>query len=258
MARAVLFAFGVVVLLGSTGWARQDDPVKGKLDKAKTAYDEQVDKLRDGLLKTLQDKEEAARKKGDKKLVDQIKGEREAFESSGELPKSVPTANYLRDYKQARSTLELAYTTAVKEYTKAKKDDEAAAVEKDLAAFKEDATQPGATLAVLLTKDSLWTGARRTATAKGKVSENPFRMTIASRDGKGFKGEIVIDKTRKYDIEGIVEGNKIAFATEKQGNFKQSFEGRLRGKSLELAFVGTGVGNEKVKGIVVLTLEKGK
>jgi hypothetical protein len=257
MARAVLFALGVVALLGPATRAAEDDLVKAKLDKAKAVYDAQLDKLCGNLVKSLQDKEEAARKAGNKKLVDQVKTEREAFETRGDLPKSISTANFTRDCKQARATLELAYTTAIKEYTKAKMDDEAAVVEKDLEAFRQDTGQAGATLAQLLAQDSAWSGMRRIANDKGKLNQNPFKLKISARDGKTFKGQVEF-LSRKYDVEGVVEGDRIAFATEKKGNLKHNYEGRLRGRTLELAFSGTGMSNEQVKGLVVLTRDKGK
>jgi hypothetical protein len=258
MLRATVFALGVILVLSAAGRALQEDPIKAKLDQAKTAYDEQLDKIRGALLKSLDEKEDAARKAANKKLVDQVKAEREAFESRGELPKSVPTANLLRDGKAARTTLELAYVEAVKEYVRAKKDDEAAAAEKDLTAFKDSTGASGVSLSALLAPDSAWTGVRRVATAKGKLAETPFQMTVAARDGKAFRGEIVIDKNRKYPVEGVVEGDRIAFATVAKGKFKNTFEGRLRGGIVELVFAGTGTGGEQVKGAVVLTPAKGK
>ncbi len=256
LARSILFALGLVVLLNAAGRAAEDDPIKAKLDKAKAVYDDRTDKLRAALLKSLDDKEDAARKASNKKLVDQIKAERDAFDLRGELPKIVPTANYLRDGKQAWAALEAAYTTAIKEFTRAKQDDEAAAAEKDLKALKE--ALAGASLSALLTKDSIWTGVRRATTAKGKQAEDEFELKITARDGKDFMGEIVIDKTRKYDVDGTVVGDRIAFETEKKGKFKHTFEGRFRGGILELALAGTGQGGEKVKGAVVLTPPKGK
>lgn len=258
MVRAVLFALGVVAILGPASRAADNDPIKEKLDKAKAAYDDTLDKLRDGLLKELDEKEEAARKKGDKKAVDVVKAEREAFDSRGDLPKVVPTANFLRDCKQARTALELAYSAAIKDYVKAKMDDEAGAAEKDLAAFKDVTGDYGASLSAQLVKDTLWKGARRVLNAKGKLVEDAFQLKVLKRNGKDFTGEITLGENRKYDVEGVVERDKIAFVTEKKGNFKQGFEGRLRGRVLELAFAGTGQGKEQVKGVVALTLEKAK
>jgi hypothetical protein len=256
MVRTVLFALGVI-LLSSPASLAQSDPVRANLDKAKAAYDEQLDKLRAGLLKSLDEREESARKAGDKKLVDQVKAERDAFESRGELPKVVPTANHLRDAKAARTALETAYTAAIKEYVKAKKDDEAAAAERDLAAFKDATGATGVSLSALLAPNSAWAGVRRVATAKGKLAETPFQMTVSARDGKAFKGEITLDKNRKYAVEGLVEGDRIAFATTAKGKFKNTFEGRLRGGIVELVFAGTGSGGDQVRGAVVLGLARG-
>lgn len=237
-----------------------DDPTKDKLDKAKTAYDEQTEKSRAALIKRLQDREEAARKEGNKKLVDQVKAEREAFESRGELPKTVPTTGYVRESKQARIALEAAYAAAIKEYTKAKKDDEAAVVEKELAAFKEDGEAPAVPLAQLLVKDSVWEGRKWNAPGKEHPlgQEVSFLLKVTDRDDKRFKGHVVIKDGRPVSIEGTVEGDRVAFATEKKGKWQQNFEGRLRGRTLTLVFAGTGNGGEDVKGRAALAPAKGK
>ena len=73
------------------------------------------------------------RKDGDKKLVEQVLAERKGFDATGELPKGAPAAIPQKS-ELARKALEAAYTQAVKDYIKAKKDDEAVAVE---AAWKE-------------------------------------------------------------------------------------------------------------------------
>ena len=264
MARAALFALGLVALLGAAGRAADDDPVKEKLDKAKAAYDQQIDKAKAALVKSLDAKEEAARKAGNVKLVDQIKTEREAFETKGELPKTVSTANFTRDRKLAGNALELAYGTAVKEYLKGKKDDEAAALTKDLEEFKNG--NAGPSLATLLTKDSVWDGERRFTLGKGGTNESPFQLKVTLRDGKDFKGEIVFGKKDKYDVVGTVTDNAISFSTDKNEKIKHTYEGRLRGGVLDLAFEGNGLGaggagggpGLPIKGIVRLLPPKGK
>jgi hypothetical protein len=259
MSRTLLLSVTAVALFGlASVRADEEDPIKARLDKEKAAYDGQVEKLRAGLLKSLQDKEDTARKDGNRKLVEQVKGDREAFEGKGELPKSVPTAAYTRTLQQARLVLEAAFATAIKEYTKAKKDDEAAAVEQQLTAFRADAGGAGTSAEQVLTKGSVWNGRRRTATSAGKFNETAYQLRITANDGKTFKGKITIDETRTYTVEGTTDSNKVAFKTEKKGKFQHTYEGRLRGRVLELAFAGTGVGGEQVKGLVVLALAPAK
>jgi tRNA A-37 threonylcarbamoyl transferase component Bud32 len=118
----------------------ETDPIKAKLDKAREAYAAEYEKLRQGLLDSFQEKEDAARKDGNKKVVDQVKAEREAFMNRNQLPRVVPSAAYEQGLKKAAVSMEAAYDVAVKEYTKAKEDDKARAVEDELKQFKKDAT----------------------------------------------------------------------------------------------------------------------
>src|SRR5262245_9487210 len=79
-----------------------EDPILDKLDAAGSAYSEKVDKLRADLVKSLEKREAAAVKAGDKKGLDRIKAERKAFESVGTLPSVVPTVEYQKAIRKAR------------------------------------------------------------------------------------------------------------------------------------------------------------
>jgi|GEM_PF-6937602 len=109
------------------------DPIKEKLFAAKVAYDKEMRQIRKQATEWLDKREETFRNAGDKKGLDQVREERKAFEEFGELPKYMPTAVQQKQ-TQAKKKLEAAYAEAVKAYIRAKKDDEAAAVE---AAWKE-------------------------------------------------------------------------------------------------------------------------
>ncbi|HEV3383628.1 MAG TPA: hypothetical protein VG097_02370, partial [Gemmata sp.] len=112
--------------------ARADDAemVKEKLFQAKKEYDSEVQKYKKAITDFLDKREDDARKKGDKKLVDQIKSEREAFEKTGECPQKV--ASSIREpVTAARTKLDKAYAAAIKEYVRLKMDDAAGATEKE-------------------------------------------------------------------------------------------------------------------------------
>jgi len=111
-----------------------DDPTRAKLDNAKAAFDAAAEKYRVAVAGWFDKREEPARDKGDKKAVDLIKAERQAFVERGELPQSAPV-ELKSQLKTTRSGLELAYKTAIGEYTKGKRDNEAAVVEKELAGW---------------------------------------------------------------------------------------------------------------------------
>jgi hypothetical protein len=128
-ALTVLFGASVAPVL-----AAGNDPIHEKLSRAKTAYTVEVGKVRDAVLAYFDRREEAARKDGDRIVLDQVKAERQAFTDKGKLPNTIP-ATIERKLSFARSTLESAYTAAIREYTRAKKDDQAAALEKELRAM---------------------------------------------------------------------------------------------------------------------------
>src|SRR5262249_14969158 len=66
---------------------------------------------------------------GNKMLKEKLTYEREMFVSQRFVPTAVPTMGYLKSRSQAISALEAAYQPAIKELVKAKKDDDAEAVE---------------------------------------------------------------------------------------------------------------------------------
>lgn len=143
MCRSIAGLLAVLALSVSAArlTANQDDPVKTKLDKAKAAFNAEFAKLERGLDDALEKAETAARKKGDKVALDRIKLERTTLELALVFPKSTPQA-ISQKLSTARGTLESAYALAVKEYTKASKDDKAAEVQKELEQFKKAGIVP--------------------------------------------------------------------------------------------------------------------
>jgi len=127
--------------------ARQDDDkVKVKLDAAKASYEAAYSDYRQAVGAWFDKRDESARKDGNKKLVDVIKTERLTFDERGELPKATPKT--LRDQlAAARGKMEAGYRDAMKAYTKARMDAEAAAVEKELKTFMKPAATGPATAA---------------------------------------------------------------------------------------------------------------
>lgn len=117
------------------------DPVKAKhekaISKARAAYQDELEKFDAAATKHFDAAEAAARKKGDKTAVDTIKRERLACGLLGAVPKSAP-ATLGQKVTTASAALTGAYETAVKEYTKARKDDLAGEAQKKLTALKKD------------------------------------------------------------------------------------------------------------------------
>jgi hypothetical protein len=189
MTRGTRVLCGLMMCAG-TAWADEKDPVRDKLFAAKVAYDKEMAACRAAVGEWLDKREEAARKAGDKKAVDAVKADRKAFDEAGELPKGAP-ANIQQKPAQARKALEGAYAEAVKAYTKAKKDDQAAAVEKELDAFLKNAgaswtaTFPPGNYAVSYDGDVKATiELRKDGTFTRTRDGKQYPGTVSSADGK--------------------------------------------------------------------------
>jgi hypothetical protein len=185
MPSRVLLSFPCVLLSSLLALARDDDP-KENIFKAKAAYTAEIAKLRSEVNAGFDKKEEKARNKGDKKLVDEIKFHRAAFDEAEEWPADMPAELRTRLTK-ARTQVEAVYVTAIKECTKAKKDDEAAAMEKDLSEFRKAAYWPLLDL------------------AKVEVKEGFFRIppnTLVTTK-KSYKGAVEITVVAKTEAENI-------------------------------------------------------
>jgi len=128
MRRPIVIALLLGVICATL--AEDKDPIKEKLFAAKVTYDKEMRQLRKQIDEWFDKREDTARKAGDKKMVDQVKEDRKTYEETGNLPKSLPTLLQQKQ-TQAKKKLEAAYTEAMKAYLIAKKDDLAAAVEKE-------------------------------------------------------------------------------------------------------------------------------
>jgi|SRR5579883_179916 len=134
-----LSALAVLVLAFGLCPARADnvETVKEKLYQAKKEYDGEARKFRKTVGDWFDKRDTEARNGGNKKLVDQVKTERETFEKSGGLPPKFPSM-LQEQIKSARVKLERAYTTAIKVYVQAKEDKLAEATEQEQQKFVVD------------------------------------------------------------------------------------------------------------------------
>jgi Lectin C-type domain len=119
-----------------------EDRILEKLDEADRVYSERVDKVRADIVKSLEKREAAVVKAGDKKALDRVRAERKAFESVGTLPSVVPTVDYQRAIRKARTDLEVAYSRGIRDYTKARMLDKAEAAEKKFAKILKKGSVP--------------------------------------------------------------------------------------------------------------------
>lgn len=189
MFRSVLTVVFGMLICGAVAVA-DDDPVKKKWDAAKAAYEAEMEKFGKATSDWFDKREAAARKDGNKKLVDQIKAERQAFQEKGELPKAAPVT--LRQHTiAARSALENAYGVAVKEYTRTKKDVEATAVEKELEAFKRSGS-----ITVGGTFTPLFNGKDLTGWQTHPKDESRWAVEDGVLVGRGSTGYLFTDRGR--------------------------------------------------------------
>jgi hypothetical protein len=146
--------------------ADEADPIKERLDKARSDYTAQVAGLREELLKALKEREDQARKTGDLKTVERVKSERDVFESRAQVPTVINADWYIRNQKTARSAFTGELQLAAKNYLAAKKDEAAAAAQKEL--------------------DKL-------VSESDEVSTHPFRK------GSVWKGSLQVDDNEERD-----------------------------------------------------------
>jgi hypothetical protein len=194
-----------------------------------------------------------ARASGNKKLLDQVKADRKAYEEKDEVPKGVPAAKRQK-LAASRMALEAAYAAAIRDYTKAKKDDEAAAVEKELDEFKKG----GGVVQVsrdALQKGTVWKGERTFTKGASAGKSVEFELNVTARSGKTFSGF-----TATHDVEGTIEDGKIEWKVIRQRsgtNPGQPHKGEVRGDTLVLTFEGMGAGGPNA-GTAKLVLQKPK
>lgn len=253
---AALLVLGSSVLCAG---ATAEDPVRTKLDKAKSAYAAQVEKYRNSACDWFDQTEKAAREKGNKAQVDKIKEERKGFEERDELPDTAPTS-LRRTLTTAKDDMEAAYRRAVAEYTKANSDAEATSVEQELAQFKKNAIPDPFDR---FKAGSVWVGVNTQATAgKAKASAGRVTLTILDRTGEEFTARLRAD-TVERTIKGHVKGRTVWWSrndvrVEKGAGPGQDNFGYVAGKSLRLRYEGFGPTGKPTLGFAEYRLDEGK
>lgn len=131
----LLLGAALVVLVASQP-GRSADPASDKFEKTKMKLEDERKKIDAAITKYFDDKEKQARNAGNKKQLDQIKDERKVYEELSILTSNVP-ANLKKMIAAHRTATETAYTQAIKDFTKLKKDEEATAAEKEWEALQK-------------------------------------------------------------------------------------------------------------------------
>ena len=99
-----------------------DDISHQKLQKALATYDQAEEKYRIDVTAWLDKRETEARSRGDKGVVDQIALERDAFTTKSIQPKTLPRT-IGNQFVTVKRNMVFAYKAAIKEYTKAGRDE---------------------------------------------------------------------------------------------------------------------------------------
>ncbi|MFO0797129.1 MAG: RICIN domain-containing protein [Gemmataceae bacterium] len=140
--RRLLLAAALAAFVHAAPAQDPADPVRKKLDAAREAYNRELLKYQTGAVDWFNKQEEAARVRGDKKLLDAAVAQRAAYTAGGDLPPAAPKA--LRTHlDNPRKALEAAYADGIKSYVKARQDAAAAAAEAELVKLRYTATPLG-------------------------------------------------------------------------------------------------------------------
>ncbi len=216
--------------------APETDPIRVPLEKAKADFDAAADQFKKKVHDALDKAEEIARATGKSNLVDEIKAERDAFESAGDMPKMAPASRV--ELNVARRAVVDAYEDAIKAYTKDNKDAKAKTAAEELKAFEEahplDAFRPG----------SVWTG-KSVLVWIGHPDRIPgnVTLTVLERDDKTFKATFDDgDSTRT--VSGKIRGNDIEWLAKDvevvKGIAGYNFTGKITGTHLFLRSLWNG------------------
>ena len=236
-----------IMASAATTFGGDEDLIRVKLDADKLVFASDMDKVNKSINDLFDLREANARKTGDKKVIDQLKIDRSAFADKGELPLSLPMA-IRQKYANVKATMETAYTRAVREYTKAKKDEDAAIVQLELEAFQKGLK---AVLVDPLPKDSHWSGTRKMVNKEGRVFSFAMTIVIKERLGDTFKGVSNLNGL-EYPVEGTVtKAGEVKFTITKE-KLKQVYEGQIKGSNMELKWTGVAANGEAISGTASL------
>lgn len=211
-----------------TAQADDAESIKEKLFQAKKTYDSETQKYKKSVEEWLDKREGVARAAGDKKAVDQIKTEREAFLKDGGVSQALPAA-MKQQLATARTNLDKSYSTAVKEYLILKDDAAAGAIEKDQKEFRNGSV--GLRPIDVSTKEDLqkylintvWAWGNMTFKADGSAEVSEWAGFVVAWDAVDRRTVVIrVQKGRDRDKvavvtfnEEITEAHGFAFGGEK-------------------------------------------
>ena len=110
------------------------DPIRSKLEKEKTKYDEKSAAIEKSISEWFDEQAARYRKKGDKNSVDRLNDLQEQYNKIGILPATLPKMHH-RKLDQLRSGMQRAFEKAISDYTKSGQDSDATTVQSELQKF---------------------------------------------------------------------------------------------------------------------------
>jgi hypothetical protein len=258
----VLASVGMVTLVASA-----DEDTKEKVSRAKAAYTLETAKTRAEMIAVFEKQEEKARYDGNKNLLDEIKFHRKLFNDEEEWPASTPS-NLTQRLTKAKAEFDKAMVTAIKECVKAKKDDDAAALEKELIEFRREALWPVLDLAqdkVDVKEEFIRVPPTKTLITTRKSYSGAVEITVVARtEAKNIRlyahrgscvifnwesntSELRVHRPDGKDNSGIWEGCTLATArvTPLKPNTFYTLKWRLTPEGMSVAVNGTVVFSEK-------------
>lgn len=155
------------------------------LVKAKTKFEQDVAKTEEALLAGLDKALTAATKSGNKALGERIGYERDMFTKFRIVPSTFNATVYAKQRNAACDALEAAYAPVVRDMRKAKKEDEASALDKELSELLRAARGYGMALPELEPKVAVLIENKQSGTVlEGKNGTRGERVLLAPKVGK--------------------------------------------------------------------------
>ena len=186
-----------ILFLSALSCSAKEGATLDRISSAEKDYASGIARHRDELLAMLEKKREVAQKKGDLSALQMIEDEMEQFEKHGNLPKSVPTASYVRKMELSKAKLVSEYESVIKDLTKSGEIETAKAIQETLDRFKSgkavvphDAVRKGRFAYKVFLDRMTWDQAKmKCAEFGGRIAridnkdENDF-LTKVARDAK--------------------------------------------------------------------------